>query len=281
MGSMTSAPLRQEGVTYVRAIRPLHFPDSDPEWEMSESHRHKRLCELLYQVLAAVLPGDHASIGADQFVYFDPLDPRRKCAPDGFVKLGVPGESITSWKTWQKGAPELCVEILSPSDTEEKLTLPQKLERFAAMGVLEVVTFDVDAKIGERIRAWESVRGDLVERVVLNERTYSVVLGKWFVVAPYLAEGRPALQRLDAALRLAEDAEGRTLVPTPDELERARAEEERARAEEERARAEEERARAEEDHARAVARIDEERARADAAEAELLRLRAALAERFG
>ncbi|HQY65539.1 MAG: Uma2 family endonuclease [Myxococcales bacterium] len=278
---MTSAPLRQEGVTYVRAIRPLHFPDSDPEWEMSESHRHKRLCELLYQVLAAVLPGDHASIGADQFVYFDPLDPRRKCAPDGFVKLGVPGESITSWKTWQKGAPELCVEILSPSDTEEKLTLPQKLERFAAMGVLEVVTFDVDAKIGERIRAWESVRGDLVERVVLNERTYSVVLGKWFVVAPYLAEGRPALQRLDAALRLAEDAEGRTLVPTPDELERARAEEERARAEEERARAEEERARAEEDHARAVARIDEERARADAAEAELLRLRAALAERFG
>ncbi|MBL0196751.1 MAG: hypothetical protein IPQ09_21510 [Myxococcales bacterium] len=39
------------------------------------------------------------------------------------MKLGVPGESITSWKTWQKGAPELCVEILSPSDTEEKLTL--------------------------------------------------------------------------------------------------------------------------------------------------------------
>jgi Uma2 family endonuclease len=245
--SWMTGPLRQEKATYVRAIRPLHFPDSDPEWEMSESHRHKRLCELLYQVLAAVLPGEHASIGADQFVYFDPLDPRRKCAPDGFVKLGVPGESITSWKTWQKGAPELCVEILSPSDTEEKLTLPQKLERFAAMGVLEVVTFDVDAEVGERIRAWESVTGDLVERVVEHERTYSVVLGKWFVVAPYLAEGRPALQRLDAALRLAEDAEGRALVRTPGELERARA--------------------------------DEERARADAAEAELVRLRAALAER--
>ncbi len=260
MGSM-SAPLRQEDVTYVRAIRPLHFPDSDPEWEMSESHRHKRLCELLYQVLAAVVPGEHASIGADQFVYFDPLDPRKKCAPDGFVKLGVPGESIRSWKTWQKGAPELCVEIVSPSDTDEKLTLPEKLERFAAMGVLEVVTFDADAKVGERIRAWESVKGDLVERVVQSERTYSVVLGKWFVVAPYLAEGRPALQRLDAALRLADDAEGRALVPTYDERERAAAEGARARA----------------DDAKALA--DEARARADAAEAELARLRAALAER--
>jgi Uma2 family endonuclease len=256
MESMTTAPLRQEKATYVRAIRPLHFPDSDPEWEMSESHRHKRLCELLYQVLAAVLPGEHASIGADQFVYFDPLDPRRKCAPDGFVKLGVPGESITSWKTWQKGAPELCVEILSLSDTEEKLTLSQKLDRFAAMGVLEVVTFDADAKVGERIRAWESVKGDLVERVVQDERTYSVVLGKWFVVAPYLAEGRPALQRLEVALRLAEDAEGTALVRTYDELERARADEAKARA-------------------------DEARARADAAEAELARLRAALAERSG
>ncbi|HRG99944.1 MAG TPA: hypothetical protein PLR99_27050 [Polyangiaceae bacterium] len=145
----------------------------------------------------------------------------------------------------------------------EKLTLPEKLERFAAMGVLEVVTFDADAKVGERIRAWESVKGDLVERVVQSERTYSVVLGKWFVVAPYLAEGRPALQRLDAALRLADDAEGRALVPTPDELERARLDEERARAEGERARA------------------DEESARADAAEAELVRLRAALAGRLG
>ncbi|MBK6465169.1 MAG: Uma2 family endonuclease [Myxococcales bacterium] len=115
---------------------------------MGQSHRHLRLCEVLYQLLCGVLPGEHAAVGADQFVYFDPQDPRRKCAPDAFVKLGVPAQAITSWKTWERGAPDLCVEILSPSDTEEKQTLPEKLERFGAMGVLEVVVFDADAPVG-------------------------------------------------------------------------------------------------------------------------------------
>ena len=250
MRTMAIDPLRHEyrpDVKYVRAVRPLHFPVSDPAWHMSESHRHKRLRELLYQLLGVALPGDHVAIGADQFVYFDPRDPGRKCAPDAFVKLGAQAESITSWKTWQKGAPELCVEILSPSDTEEKLTLPEKLARFEAMGVVEVVTFDVDAAVGSRIRAWESVKGDLVERIVENESTYSLVLARWFVVAPYLAEGRPAIQRLDAALRLAMDPAGACLVPTPDERDRAR--------------------------------VDDERARADAAEFEIVRLRAELAKR--
>ena len=260
MSLMTIEPLRRgvprPDVKYVRAIRPLHFPVSDPEWQMGQSHRHMRLCEVLYHLLCGVLPGEHATVGADQFVYFDPRDPRRKCAPDAFVKLGVPAEAITSWKTWEKGAPELCVEILS--DTEEKQTLPEKLERFGAMGVLEVVVFDADAPVGSRIRAWESVKGDLVERVVERESTFSVVLGKWFVVAPYLAEGLPALFRLEAALRLADDADGKpaSLVPTPDERRLA---EESARADAERARAE------------------AQAARADAAEAELAKLR----ERLG
>ena len=65
---------------------------------MSESHRHGRLCELLYQLLRAAA-GDGASVGADQFVYFNAADPRRKCAPDAFVKLGVPAFSIDTWKT--------------------------------------------------------------------------------------------------------------------------------------------------------------------------------------
>jgi Uma2 family endonuclease len=46
---------------------------------------------------------------------------RRRClAPDGFVKLGVPRDVLDSWKTWERGVPELCVEILSPSDSKEK-----------------------------------------------------------------------------------------------------------------------------------------------------------------
>ncbi len=190
---------------------------------MSESHRHKRLCELLYQILRAAL-GDEASVGADQFVYFDASSAQRKCSPDSFVKLAVPAESIEVWKTWEKGVPELCVEILSPSDdpgksptgdTKEKLTLPEKLRRFHTMGVKEIITFDVDAPAGSRIRAWDLIHGDLIERAVENERTRCFTLGsgahgepRWFVVAPYEAEGRAAVDRLEAALRLAEEVSG-------------------------------------------------------------------------
>ncbi len=92
-----------------------------------------------------------------------------------------------------------CVEILSPSDTEEKLTLPEKLRRFHTMGVSEVITFDVDADIGTRIRAWDLVQGDLVERVVAGERTPCLTLGLWFVVAPYEDERRPSRGRDRAA----------------------------------------------------------------------------------
>ena len=64
----------------------------------------------------AVTPRD--SVGCDQFVYLDASDPRRCLAPDGFVKLGAPQEMFASWRVWEKGAPELCIEVLSPSDQE-------------------------------------------------------------------------------------------------------------------------------------------------------------------
>ena len=86
------------GIRYVRPIRPLHFPASDPEWEMGEGKRHQLLCELLRQILA-VAAGEGSSVGSDQFLYFDASNPQRKCAPDGFVKLGVPDELFDTWTT--------------------------------------------------------------------------------------------------------------------------------------------------------------------------------------
>ena len=69
------------------------------------------------------------SVGSDQFVYFDASDARRCLAPDAFSKRGVPFDLFESWKTWERGVPELCVEILSVSDTQEKLAFREKLER--------------------------------------------------------------------------------------------------------------------------------------------------------
>jgi hypothetical protein len=154
-------------------------------------------------------------VGSDQFVYFDASSPKRKCAPDAFVKLGAKQTSFPSWKTWEKGVPELCVEILSPSETEEKLPLGEKLARFLAMGVAEVVAYDVEGEPGARLRAWDLVDGALVERVVEGEATPCRTLDLWFVIAPWSQE------REHHALRLAQDGRGGSLVATAEERELA------------------------------------------------------------
>lgn len=175
---------------------------------MAEGTRHGRLCELLYQILTrAVGPG--STVGGDNFIYFDEPRPRRKCAPDGFVKLGVPQAHFGSWKTWSMGIPELCIEILSPSDTEEKLTLGEKLARFGAMKTGEVVAFDVDAPKGTRLRAWDRVGDKLVARSIENESTPCPTLGLHWVLRG--GAGEPV------ALRLARDFAGEDLVLTREE----------------------------------------------------------------
>ena len=226
---------------------------------MPEGRRHWILKGFLFRVLRAFV-GDAGSVGADQFVYFDAADPRRNCAPDELVKLGV-STDFEVWKTWELGVPELVVEILSPSDTKEKYTLEEKLERFRTLGTQEVIAVDLDAPPNERIRAWDRLEDDLVERVVSNDSTPCLTLDLHWVIAP--ADGYPVM------LRLARDAMGRDLVPSPEEREAANAAQQTARADAETARADAETARADAETARA----DAEAARAAELEREIERLR--------
>jgi len=199
-----------ESIRHVRPAQPLRFPSSQPEWDVGQSIRHLDLCVILRELLRRALDSE-SSVGCDQFVYFDAANPRRCLAPDGFVKLGVPQEMFSSWKVWEKGAPELAVEILSPSDTTEPIDLEEKLRRYASVGVRELVAFDVDAAAGARLRAWDRIDGELVERIVESERTPCFTLGLWFVLAG--ADDQPV------ALRLGRDAMGADLVETARERE--------------------------------------------------------------
>jgi hypothetical protein len=184
------------------------------------------MCDLLYQVLRHAV-GEQHSVGKDNFVYWDASKPRRKCAPDAFVKLGVPHALFDSWKTWEHGAPELAVEILSPSDSPEKLTWDQKMERYLALGVRELIAFHVESPEGSRLRAWDRLENDLVERLVEGETTPCLTLRGLHWV---LAESRaPSGEELSVALRLARDPAGRELVPTVSEARIAAAEAELAR----------------------------------------------------
>ena len=208
---MTS--LRARSLQHVRPVVPLHFPESEPESErMGQSGRHYLMCKALYEILRAAA-GDESTVSCDAFVYFDASNPERKLAPDGAVKLGIPQHVFDSWKTWERGAPELAFEILSPSDSPERWTFEEKLLRYRACGVSELVVFHADGQPGSRLRVWDRIDGDLVERTVTGESTPCLTLDAFLVVAPVAAD-------LPPCVRLARDAEGRDLFLTDDEARR-------------------------------------------------------------
>src|SRR3954465_8099438 len=71
---------------YLRAPRPLYFPECA---DVPESRLHEALCALLRALLRHAFASQH-SVGGDQFVYWDPTDPRACLAPDAFVRLHTP-----------------------------------------------------------------------------------------------------------------------------------------------------------------------------------------------
>jgi Uma2 family endonuclease len=146
-------------------------------------------------------------------VYWNARDARRALSPDVFVKLDVPQSSFGSWQTWgDGGTPELAVEIISPNEGDG-IAWDEKLARYHELGVKELVRFDPDARVGQRVRAWDRVRDDLVERQIEGDRSSCLTLGlNWTVGA---AAGEPV------GLRLVNDA-GRVL-PAPEEAAEARA----------------------------------------------------------
>lgn len=199
-------PSRATSLRHVRPVKPVRFPASEPEEErMPKSRRHVRMCKALFEMLRAVCYPE-STVGWDQFVYFDATNSNRKLAPDGFVKLGVPDHDFDSYLVWEEGTPELAFEILSPSDTPERWTFKEKLRRYRALGVRELIVIDVDAKPGKRLRAWDRIEQDLVERVVTSDCTPCVTLGVTALVAK--VDDHPV------ALRLARDASGRDPVLT-------------------------------------------------------------------
>jgi Uma2 family endonuclease len=255
-------PYSHGGQVYVRAPRPVHFPSEErPEDKVPETKRHLEARTTLYLLLKDALSGA-ASVGCEQFVYWDAADPQRCLSPDAFVKLGSREQDFDTWKVWLRGAPDVAVEIVSDHDRGDA-KWSSKLARYQASGIGEVVRFDPDNE-EQPVRVWDRVDGDLVERSRTSPTQHAcAALGFWWVVTP---------SPFGPLLRLARDREGNDLLPTPSEerlrLEEQLAEERKARsvAEHERNIAEQERKLAEQKLLEAERQIEELRA-------ELLRLR--------
>ncbi len=165
-----------------------HFPVSA---KVPESTRHLRLRTLVYQFLEYAF-ADVAMVGSEQFMYWDPTNPRACLSPDAFVRFGSKNEDFQSWKVWERGAPHVAVEIISDSDASE-LKWEEKLERYRRLGISELVWFDQDSP--ERpLRIWDFVGDDLLERRLLE------TLGPKPSSGRLLAASRGSEWRFDTAL---------------------------------------------------------------------------------
>jgi Uma2 family endonuclease len=200
-GSVVPSPRRYR---YLREPRPLHFPSAD---QVPESPVHLRIRTALFLVLEGRLRGK-AFVGSDHFVYWDASNPRACVAPDVFVRMGGPFTLPPSFRTWEHGAPQLAVEVLSAHDTRDR-NQAERLERYRSCGVTEVVFFDPEN--GKRpLRIWDWVEGDLVERDLTEpEAARCLLLGAYWRVE--------ADAELGQSLRLADDVEGKRLWLTPTE----------------------------------------------------------------
>jgi Uma2 family endonuclease len=249
---------------YVTAPKAISFPSEEPpEEHVPETQRHLEVRTTLYLVLRDALPD--AAVGSDQFVYIDAGDPRRSLAPDVFVKLGARGTSFDNWKVWERGAPDVAVEIVSAFDRRDA-EWDAKLERYQSSGIREVVRFDHEDE--QPLTIWDRVDDELLERAPESSDLYAcAALGLWWVIVP---------SDVGPMLRLARDRTGAQLLPTPSE-DRMRLAGELAEERKARTIAEDEGKRGEDKlRAEAEARLAAERDR-DAAQAELEQLRAELA----
>jgi len=239
---------------------------------MPEGELHLELKILLFALLKARLRG-RMFVGCDQFVYWAPAEPSSCLAPDVFVKRGEPPpRSVRSYKIWERGVPDVGVEIIDRNGSRWT-SIEDKLERYRLAGIGEIVFFDSD---GEEplLRIWDWVAGDVVERDLGRHeaRRCRTLEAYWVIVND---------AELGPTLRLAEDADGHALWPTPAESERAQKEAERAQKEAERAQKEAERAQKEAERAQKEAertQKEAERAQKEAERAEKERALARVAE---
>ncbi len=248
---------RANRARYLEPPSPLIFPESA---DVPETQLHLDLRTILYLLLSEHL-GEPFTVGSDQFVYWDAGNPKRCLAPDVYVKRSPRGEPVRTWKVWERGAPDVAVEITSDSDSMPA-DWNAKLAQYQTLGVSELVRLNLLDKRKPALRIWDRVDGRLSERLVESNQAASLVLDLYWVIAPVGKTAR--------ALRIA-TGDPLVLVPTAQEARQAEAQ---ARQAEAQARQAEAQAR----QAEAQARRAEAQAR-QAAEARVAELEALLKER--
>ncbi|MBD2461366.1 Uma2 family endonuclease [Oscillatoria sp. FACHB-1407] len=197
-----------------------------------ESARHKAQMDLLIDALTPWLAErEDGFVGGNMFVYYSSAQLRNQDfkGPDFFVVLGVPKGERKSWVVWEEGkAPDVVIELLSDSTATTDKT-SKKLIYQNQMRVPEYFWYD---PFNSEDWAGFSIQQGGYKPLVMGDRDQLVseALGLG------LQRWQGNYKGIDAIWLRWATLEGE-LLPTPEELQRQRAEQERQRAEQERQRA--------------------------------------------
>lgn len=224
-----------------QALDRVFYPETDGK-PIAENTQQFKWIEVFKGGLDALLAGNPAVfVAADLLWYPAEGTPHRCVAPDVMVVFGRPKGDRGSYLQWREEgiAPQVVVEILSPSNTPEEMEA--KLAFYSRYGVQEYFEYNPSAQV---FRAW-----------VRENETLTPVENAIGWTSPILG------------VRFERDAEGEILVIRPDgrafatyvELDRQREEADRLRliAEEQREAAEQQRDEAQQRAERLAARLRE------------------------
>jgi hypothetical protein len=199
-----------------RAHDPTIYPTED---KVGQDTLQMLILEVLRPLVERwyALSGKPAFVGEDQFIYYKQHNAQKVVAPDLYVLPGVrPGRRIKSWKVWKTGVvPSFALEVVASDDPDKDYV--EVIDRYAEMGVGELVLYDPDhERSDERVR-WQRYRRLKTRGLTLVEssngdRLRSRVLGCFL---------RAVGSGDDARLRLGTGPTGDDLVPTEAEAERA------------------------------------------------------------
>ena len=163
-------------------IAPLDWPaedlfDSEEQDEPLAGQDHRDTIDSLSYPLRGRLAGPDCYVAAELRVHRNSLDLRDYKEPDILVALGVADAVRPSYFQWVEGkAPDLVIEVLSPSSLENK-DLTEKKDWYRQEGVREYVVLDPSGDFAPepRLQAWRL--GDQpdgsadVHRVILPSET--------------------------------------------------------------------------------------------------------------
>jgi Uma2 family endonuclease len=122
----------------------VYYPESDGK-PMAETDLHRdEMAELIALLKARYAAADDVYVSGNLLLYYEEGNPAAAVAPDVFVVFGVPSSRRRVYKLWVEGLPPaVVIEVTSRKTRLEDLRT--KMTLYARLGVAEYYLYDPEA----------------------------------------------------------------------------------------------------------------------------------------